>query len=352
MIQPAIASVSLGRASAGHDLIQKLRQASLNGFKGVEIFFECLEALASTNCKDKGTPCREEILDAAVIVHNTCRELSLEVVCLQPFLYFEGLLDEQQRQHKFKELSLWFEICDLIDTDLIQIASNFQSDGTTGDIDRIVKDLSAAANLGLQRSRPIRFAYEPISWGTHIDTWEQAWDIITRVNLPNFGMCLDTFHIAGRVWADPASEQGLNPNADYELEKSLRRLVTEVDPKKIFYVQLSDAERLRSPLVRGHAFFQESMKPRMSWSRNARLFPFEDQRNAYLPIWRICYALFVEMKWEGWVSEEVFHKSLYTPGDRVVSDLAMRAKVSWDILGEKLQSLRVEKSQPRAIGRL
>ncbi|KAK5044756.1 hypothetical protein LTR84_010530 [Exophiala bonariae] len=351
MIRPAIASVSLGRASAGHDIIQKLHQASLNGFEGVEIFFECLEALASTNHKVEKSPDKQEILDAATEVHRKCKELNLKVVCLQPFLYFEGLLDETQRQHRLEDLVFWFEICEILETDLVQIASNFQPHGTTGNVDHIVADLSTAATLGSQRSYPIRFAYEAISWGTHIDTWEQAWEIITRVNLPNFGMCLDTFHIAGRVWADPTSEQGLNPDADHELDQSLRRLVAEMDPRKIFYVQLSDAERLRSPMRRGHPLYQDSMKPRMLWSRNARLFPFEDDRRAYLPIWKICYALFVEMKWEGWVSEEVFHKSLYTPGDTVVSDLAKRAKVSWDLLDEKL-SLAAGNSQVRQRERL
>lgn len=352
MIQPAIATVSLGRASAGHDLIQKLHQASLNGFKGVEIFFECLESLASKTHEISHPPSRQEIIDAAIAVHKCCKELNIEVVCLQPFLYFEGLLDERQRDKRLQDLPFWFELCDILETDLVQMASNFQSDGTTGDIDRIVADLSSAAKLGANRARPIRFAYEAISWGTHIDTWEQAWDIITRVNLPNFGMCLDTFHVAGRVWADPSSEKGLNPNADYELEKSLKRLVREVDPKKIFYVQLSDAERLGSPIIPGHALFQDSMKPRMSWSRNARLFPFENDRKAYLPVWRICYALFVEMKWEGWVSEEIFHQALFATGDTVVRDLAIRARVSWDLLNEKLDSASVVEPPIRPMERL
>lgn len=46
MLVPAIASISLGRSSAGHDLLTKIRVAKLAGFEGIEIFFECLEHLA------------------------------------------------------------------------------------------------------------------------------------------------------------------------------------------------------------------------------------------------------------------------------------------------------------------
>lgn len=338
MIQPAIATVSLGRASAGHDLVQKLHQASSSGFKGVELFFECLEALASKSKDTSGAPSRQEIVDAAIAVQETCEELNLKVVCLQPFVYYEGLVDEYQRQQRVQDLIFWFEICQILKTDLVQIPSNFQREGTTGDIDCIVADLSLAANLGAHHSPPIRIAYEAVSWGTHIDTWEQAWDIVTRVDLANFGLCLDTFHIAGRVWADPTSEKGLNQDADSELEKTLTKLVNELDPNKIFYVQVSDAEKLHSPLIQGHALFHATMKPRMAWSRNARLFPFENERNAYLPIWRICNALFVELKWEGWVSAEIFNQSLFVTGEAVVREHAIRARQSWDVLSEKLKS--------------
>lgn len=352
MIQPAVATVSLGRASAGHGLIQKLHEASLKGFKGVEIFFECLEAYAARIHDTSQVPSRKDIINAALAVRETCENLCLQVVCLQPFMYYEGLVDNHQHQQRVEDLKFWFEICQILNTDLVQIPSNFQAEGTTGDIDRIVADLRLAAELGAQQSPPIRIAYEAISWGTHIDTWEQAWDVVTRVNLPNFGLCLDTFHIAGRVWADPTSQNGLSPDSDYELERTLDKLVKEVDPKKIFYVQLSDAERLRSPLVRGHSFFQETMKPRMAWSRNARLFAFESDRNAYLPVWRICNALFLEMKWEGWVSAEMFNQTNFATGEAVVGEHATRARQSWDNLSEKILAISVSSPERRSLAKI
>jgi len=342
MILPAVATISLGRAIAGHDLIQKLHEASSKGFKGVEVFWECLESYAAKTHATTSTPSRQDIINAAIVVQHTCHKLDLKVVCLMPLLSYEGLVDQQQRQQRVEDLKFWFKIGQTLNTDLVQIASNFQTEGTTGDIGCIVADLRLAAELAAKQSPPMRIAYEAVSWGTHIDTWEQAWDVVTRVNLPNIGLCLDTFHIAGRVWADPASKSGLNPNADYELEKSLNKLVREVPPGKIYYVQLSDAERLGSPLVRGHTLFQETMKPRMAWSRNARLFPFETERKAYLPIWRICHAIFVEMKWEGWASAEIFNQTTFGTGQEVVREHATRAWQSWDKLSEKLRSVSVQ----------
>lgn len=330
MLKAAIATVSLGRSSAGHAIVQKLCEASAAGFDGVEIFFECLEDLAGAKSQHPWLEYRATLLAAAGKIRQVCDVQSLKVIALQPFVFYDGLVDTEARTQKIDLSKLWFELCHILGTDLIQIPTNFQSLGTTGDIDRITADLSLVASLGLQERPPIRFAYEGISWGTHIDTWEGTWDIVKRVNLPNLGLCLDTFHIAGRVWADPTTDSGQKAQADAALDKSLKRLVSDVDPAKIFYVQLSDAERLMPPLGKTHHFYVQDQKPRMSWSRNARLFPFETDRGAYLPIARICRAIFVQLKWQGWVSMEIFSQTLYDNRPETPRCHASRAARSWE----------------------
>ena len=342
MLQPAIATVSLGRSPAGHGIIAKMRQASLAGFRGVEIFFECLEDLACQKGNGSKPASREALLEAAREVRAACDAEGLAVLVLQPFVFYEGLVDPEASRQKLETLELWFEICHVLDTDLIQIPTNFQAEGTTGDVDRIVADLALVARLGLQQSPPIRFAYEGISWGTHIDTWEGTWEIVKRVNLPNLGLCLDTFHIAGRVWGDPTAVSGQTGNAEQDLESSLNRLVNEVDPKKIFYVQIGDAERLQPPLSRDHALYVEGTKPRMTWSRNARLLPFETDRGAYLPIWRVCRAIFVELKWQGWVSLEMFGQTLYEQRADVPFEHATRAAQSWTTFSQHVHSALIK----------
>ena len=334
---PAIATVSLGRSPAGHDLREKIMQASRMGFKGIELFFECLEttALQLQGAKIGGKATRKSLLEAARLTRAVCEDHDVKVVSLQPFMYFEGQLDDRVRIEKFELLEFWFELARLLDTNLIQIPSNFQTEGTTSDMDCIVADLSRAAELGAEQSPPIRFSYEGISWGTHIDTWEQTWEVVQRVNRPNFGLCLDIFHVAGRVWADPAVVGGVNQNADDALHLSLQRLVKQVLPSKIFYIQLGDAERLSEPLVPGHPLYDKDMKPRMSWSRNARLFPFETDLGGYLPVETMCNAIFSDMRWTGWVSMEMFHRLLYDTDQRMPEKLAGRAAKAWAVFSKQ-----------------
>lgn len=338
MLRPAIATVSLGRSLAGHGIIKKLRQAGIAGYQGVEIFFECLEDLARQKQNGSERTFREALIEASREVREACDVIGLVVVALQPFTNYGGLLEKEAHRQKIETLAVWFEICHILNTDAIQIPTNFLTEGTTGDFDRIVADMSLVAKLGLEQSPSIRFAYEGISWGTHIDTWEGTWEIVKHINLPNLGLCLDTFHITGRVWGDPASDTGKTEAAEEALEESLGRLVKELDPRKIFHVQLSDAERLQPPLSRDHPLHVADQKPRMTWSRNARLFPFESDRGAYLPVWRVCQAIFVEMKWQGWASMEMFGRTLYDRRAEVPLEHASRAAHSWSVFSEHVQA--------------
>ena len=63
----------------------------------------------------------------------------------------------------------------------------------------IVGDLGKLADLSLQQDPQICFVYENLCWSTHIDTWEKVWEVVRRVDRPNFGLCLPTFNIAGIV---------------------------------------------------------------------------------------------------------------------------------------------------------
>ena len=71
-----------------------------------------------------------------------------------------------------------------------------------------------------------------------------TWDIVKAVSMPNFGLCLDTFHIAGRVWADPAAISGKNVDGPEALANSLVKMVDELDVNRMFYVQVRDAKFL------------------------------------------------------------------------------------------------------------
>jgi 4-hydroxyphenylpyruvate dioxygenase len=334
--QPAIMSVSLGRAWL-HDFNYKMNQASKAGFKGVEIFYEDLEYFAR-NIAGNDNPTPEQLLQAAEQIQSTCQAKGLEIICMQPFLFYEGLKDRQQHAKLIEKMKLWLQLVQRLNTNTIQIPANFlPADQLTDDIDVIVDDLRQLADMGAAQTPVIRYAYENLCWSTVNDTWEKAWDVVKRVGRPNFGICLDTFNIAGKVWADPTSPTGKTVNADHELERSLERLVAEIDVSKVFYLQVVDAERMESPLVPGHPFHVEGQPARMNWSRNARTFMYETDRGAYLPVENVARAIVSGLGYKGWVSMELFSRTMSDEGKNVPDMHAERGIASWKVLQERLQ---------------
>ncbi|KAI7368376.1 xylose isomerase-like protein [Hortaea werneckii] len=329
---PVITSMSLGRAWV-HSLEEKLPIASSAGFGGIELFYEDLEyfARSRSGAQSDETPVSpSQLVTAAAEIRKLCQKLGLAIIGLQPFLFYEGLLDRKEHAARIEKLHVWFDIVDALDVDTIQIPSNFLPESQiTSDLDVIVADMVEVAEMGANRSRPIRFAFENLCWGTHIDTWEQAWQVVQLVNRPNFGMCLDTFNIAGRVWADPTSADGKATDADAALESSLERLVNTMDISKVFYIQLVDAERLETPLVEGHEYYAEGRPARMSWSRNARCFMYEADRGAYLPVEKVGQAIIHRLGYNGPISMELFSRTMSDPDPAVPLQHATRGIESW-----------------------
>lgn len=328
---PAISSMSLGRAAV-HKLPEKLRRAAEAGFKGVEMFYEDLEYLA----KAHGTINPESLYEAARNTRKLCDANNLRVISLQPFLFYEGLTNRDEHEAMIQKLKVWFQLAKLLGTDLILIPSNFATENVSGDMNLIVQDLVEAADLGLRESPPIRFAYESLAWGTYNNTWERMWEVVQRVDRPNFGCCLDSFNIVGRVWADPTSPTGKMPNADDEMRRSLEELKRTMDVKKVFLVQLVDGERMQSPLIEGHPFYVKGQPAKMSWSRNARLFLYEQDKGGYLPVVDVARVILKDLGYRGWVSMELFSRTMSDPRPSVPSDHAQRAIAGWNKLQTEL----------------
>lgn len=269
---------------------------------------------------------------AASSIRQLCDSLSLEIMGVGPFKDCEGLLDPAARIAKLEELHHWFKIARILRTDVIQIPCSYLTEGISSDPVAQARDLREIADLGAQQAPPFRFAYENLCWGTYNDTWEKAWNVVKLVDRDNFGMCLDTFNIAGREWADPTSPSGRVGIADEVLEKSLAKMVKEIDVRKVFYVQIVDAERLDKPLDETHPFHVEGQKPRMSWSRNSRLFLCEEERGGYLPVLQVLRAICDEetgLGYKGWISAELFNRSLVEEGNDVPREHAERCMQSW-----------------------
>lgn len=327
----------------------KLDQAARHGFD-IELFYEDLYYVARSL---PGGPTPDNHISAAKTIRSMCDDRKISIVCLQPFMHYEGLRDREQHKRRVEEMRLWIDLAKVLRTNIIAIPSTCLSeDEINGDIDLIVNDMREVADLAAPGN--IKIAYEALAWGTYVDTWEKAWNVVERVDRPNFGICLDTFNIAGRVYADPTSPSRKNADAEAEMRASIERMVSTVDVNKLVYVQIVDAKYLSEPLLENHQFYKSDQKPRMSWSRNCRLFYGEQDRGAYLPIKEILSAIIERMGFNGWISAELFNESLTDPSTSVPEQHARRALKSWQKVVEDFD-LTVDNGQQgptRLTGRL
>jgi 4-hydroxyphenylpyruvate dioxygenase len=249
-------------------------------------------------------------------------------------MHYGGILNRTRHAERIEEMHFWMLLAKRLRTDLIQIPSSFLPESEcTNDLDMTIQDMTEIADLGLTQSPPIRFCYEALCWGTHIDLWEQAWEVVNKVNRPNFGTCLDTFNLCGRVYADPASPSGVNENAEADMQRTIALLRSQLDAKKIFYVEVVDGERLEQPVTERHPFYVPGQKARMSWSRNARLFPLETK--GYLPVIETLEAI-LECGYTGYISFEFFSRTANDASPNVPEQHAKRAEESWRRLCERM----------------
>jgi 4-hydroxyphenylpyruvate dioxygenase len=334
---PAIASQSIGRAPH-HHIETKLALIAAAGFHAIELFFEDLELVATrmrNTTHPPPTPLSDSfLLAAARYIHQLCIHHNLHIICLQPFANYEGLLCPTAHTARIRELHLWIRLAQALHTDLIQIPSSYlPATECTSSRDRVVNDLRCLADIGLSHNPPIRFAHEALAWATHADHWDQVYSLVEAVDRPNFGTCLDTFNLLGREYADPTSPTGKTADADAKLQQTLHNLRTRLDPNKVFYIEAVDGERLDAPLDETHPFYNPEQRARMSWSRNARLFPFEDK--GYLPVKEVLQAI-VDAGYEGYVAFEFFSRTAHEAGQEVPREHVKRASRSWRKMCEEM----------------
>ena len=278
---PCTSSFSLG-APGIHDVRARLDHAVSHGFKGIELFFGDLEHIAK---EMPGGLSNFTLMQAAHVVKYYCTRNGLKIVNLQPFCQYEGLLNRGDHAVKVQQAQFWFRLVHILGTDLIHITSNFlEHSSLTSKWETIVGDMIELADLGLQEIPIVRFAYESLAWGTFVNTWESAWDVVRRVDRQNFGLCLDTFNIAAKVWADPTASSGILPAGGENLRASMIRLADTMDPSKLFFVQVADAQKIDPPLPKTHSVFIDEQRYLMNWSRDARLFPHEVRPNTSFQI--------------------------------------------------------------------
>ena len=177
-------------------------------------------------------------LDAAV---QAVRASGLRVTGFQVLRDFEGL-SGHLHDYKVDIAKSMLEMCAALGSKILLVCSS-TSVHATQDLDAIAKDLRKLAMLAIPLG--IQVAYEGLSWGRTINEFTTAWEVVSRADVPNLGLGLDSFHLFATQ----------TPLDDLEL----------LDPEKIFLVQLADF------------MWQEirSVEERITTARHFRVFPGE-----------------------------------------------------------------------------
>ena len=239
---------SIATVSISGTLESKLRAIARAGFDGVEIFENDL-LTSQGSAREAGA---------------LMRSLGLKCTLFQPFRDFEGMPDAL-RPRVFERIERKFDLMQELGTDLLLVCSNV-SPVSLGDRGRIVADFIELGERAAKRG--LRVGYEALAWGRHVADHRDAWTIVREVNHPAIGLILDSFHSLARNI----------PN------ESLR----EIDPARIFIVQLADAPLMQMDFL--------------SWSRHFRCMPAQGE----LPI-ADYVATLLERGYTGVLSLEIFN---------------------------------------------
>jgi sugar phosphate isomerase/epimerase len=172
---------------------------------------------------------------------QTLRESGLRPTGFQVLRDFEGL-SGHLHDYKVDIAKAMLQMCAATGArTLLACSSSLRH--ASQDPEHIVADLRKLAMLALPLG--IRVAYEALSWGRQVNETEVAYDLICRADCPNLGIGLDSFHLLAA--------------------QTSTSIIDELDPERIFLVQLSDFMWQETPT------FEE----RMNTARTYRVFPGE-----------------------------------------------------------------------------
>ena len=180
------------------------------------------------------------------------RASGLKVTGFQVLRDFEGLSGaDTVRLHAYKVdiAKSMIEMCAALDCRVL-LACSSTSRHASADMELIARDLRKLAMLALPHR--IHVAFEGLSWGRTINEYTAAWEAVERADCPNLGIGLDSYHVL-------ATDTALDA-------------LDDVDPDKIFLVQLSDFmwNEVRTP------------EERMTTARTFRVFPGEGVHSAQI----------------------------------------------------------------------
>lgn len=232
-----------------------------------------------------GHPGGEEAAVAAV------RASALRVTGFQVLRDFEGLAGHLHA-YKVDVAKAMLVMCQALGSNVL-LACSSSSAHASGDASLLIRDLQKLATLAVPLG--IKVAYEALSWGRHVNQVMQAWDLVNEADRSNLGLALDSFHILAH--------------------KTDLAVLEEIDPSRIFLVQLSD-------------FMWEETRTRderVETARHYRVFPGEGVHSEELSD---MVRRLDAMGYRGDYSFEVFNDDYHQLPQSMVAERARRS-VKW-----------------------
>ncbi|MFE3546969.1 sugar phosphate isomerase/epimerase family protein [Nocardia sp. NPDC059177] len=212
---------SIATVTLGGTLPEKLDAIAAAGFRYVELVSSDLDGFDGT----------------ARDVKELADSYGLRILAYQPFRDFEGR-PRHEFGHHVDRARTAIETTRTLGADLLLVCSAVVPDAV-GDDDIRTADLRVLAGLGADAE--VRIGYEALSWGKFASRSRDAWALVERVDHPNFGLVLDTFHSLA---------------IDEELS-----FLDAVPVERIFLIQVADAPYLEAEIIQ--------------WSRHHRCLPGE-----------------------------------------------------------------------------
>lgn len=181
------------------------------------------------------------------------------------------------KERKLELARQMMEQMTLVGADTIVQCSNINAE-VDRDWGKAVADLQRLGELA--RSKGVRVAFEPMSQGEWINTYQLGWELVRDTDHPNIGLVLDASHIF--------------------LAGSPLDGIDGIDPDKVFLFELADLPRSRVP--------------RREMLRNYRLFPGDGEQPVRALVERV-----LGIGYDGPISAEVFNAFYRTLDPRVVA---------------------------------
>ncbi|MPQ59641.1 sugar phosphate isomerase/epimerase [Duganella sp. FT27W] len=184
-------------------------------------------------------------LDEAVRI---VRASGVRVTGIQVMRDYEGL-SGALHDYKFDIARELLRVCQAVGAPLLMVCSTTSSHASD-DIHLVARQLAKLATAAVPLG--VRVGFEALSWGRHINQYEQSWQAVELADHANLGVVIDSFHML----ANRADLDGL----------------ADIPAHKIAMVQLSDFmwRDIRSA------------EERLETARHLRVFPGEGAHSAEL----------------------------------------------------------------------